>query len=90
MLNTDDVESIVRKALGLPSTFVFKPGIRPAFVAGWDSVGWVKIIVAIENQLGKDLHLDIIDETVTVDDFFQAIKNYSECLCLNDKSTRFR
>ena len=75
-MDVNKLYQIIRKTLNLPDSFEFEKNVRPSFIPGWDSLGWMQIITEIENEIGSELPLDIFSELGTVDEFCAKILKY--------------
>ena len=73
MLTQDRIEDLIRKALDLPGSFVLDSEIRPAFVPGWDSIGWLNVITAIEDDANMLIPLEALDDVVSLGDFYAVL-----------------
>ncbi len=73
MLTRDQIEAIIRQALELPDTYDLNEDLRPAFIPGWDSIGWINIITAIEGTLGKEVPFDALDNVSTLRDLYAVL-----------------
>jgi acyl carrier protein len=76
-LTEDAVRELVRRVFLLPPTFNFSPELRPAFIPGWDSFGWMRILLEIEQMLSCEVPVDLFDRVVTVDDFCNVLVEFS-------------
>ncbi len=76
-LTTDAVHDLIRAVFSLPAEFKFSPGLRPAFVPGWDSFGWMRMILAIEEIVAHEVPLTLFDRVVTVEDFCEAVVEFA-------------
>jgi acyl carrier protein len=74
---TDAVHDLIRRVLSLPEDFTFSPELRPAFIPGWDSFGWMRLMIAIEETLSREVPFDLFDRVVTVDDFCNVVAQFS-------------
>ena len=78
MLSHSKIFEIIRESLELPEDFVLADEERPAFIPGWDSLGWVKIIIAIEESADIEIPLDTLDDVVTIGEFCDALIDLSK------------
>jgi acyl carrier protein len=76
-LTEDSVRELICRVFSLPPTFNFGPELRPAFVPGWDSFGWMRIMLEIEQMLSCEVPVELFDRVVTVDDFCNAVVKFS-------------
>jgi acyl carrier protein len=77
-LTENVVRELICRVFALPQTFNFSPELRPAFVPGWDSFGWMRIMMEIEQMLSCEVPVDLFDRVVTVDDFCDALVKFSD------------
>lgn len=79
-LTNDAVRELICTVFSLPADFNFTPELRPAFVPGWDSFGWMRLILSIEEIACREIPLELFDRVVTVEDFCNAVVKFSsEC-----------
>ncbi len=76
-MTVDSVHEMICQVFSLPPGFDFRPGIRPAFIPGWDSHGWMRIIMELEESFGREIPLDLFDRVVTVEDFCNVVIQFS-------------
>ncbi len=70
----DALYSMVHAALELPESYRLEPGTRIADVPGWDSLGWVSIITAVEAELDTELDIDRIDDVASMADLVRFVQ----------------
>lgn len=63
----------VTSVLELPDGFDLRPETVIAGVPGWDSMGWIKVIAAIEDMSGREFPTENIEDVVTVEDLYNAM-----------------
>jgi acyl carrier protein len=85
-LTTDAVHELIRRVFLLPA-FEFSPELRPAFVPGWDSFGWMRLMMEIEQILSCEIPVDLFDRVVTVDDFCNVVVEFSTRLANRSDDT---
>jgi acyl carrier protein len=76
-LTTDAVHELICRVFSLPAAFEFSSELRPAFVPGWDSFGWIRLMMEIEQILSREIPVGLFDRVVTVDDFCSAVVEFS-------------
>ena len=76
-LTNDAVRELICRVFSLPTTFKFTPELRPAFVPGWDSFGWMSIMMEIEAIISREIPIGLFDRVVTVDDFCNVVVEFS-------------
>ena len=50
MLSQQDASVLIRKALELPDGFELTPERKISSIPGWDSIGWLNVICAIDRR----------------------------------------
>jgi hypothetical protein len=75
MLSDKDFIGLIRSALTLPADFAFDGGTAPDSIPGWDSVGWLRIVAALDEALGFEVPLDVFDNVERLDDLFGALSS---------------
>lgn len=73
MLPQKRIETMIRDALELPDDFALDEELRPANVPGWDSLGWLAILAAAEQDLGTEIPLDALEDVSTLGDFYSVL-----------------
>ena len=76
-LTNDAVHELICRVFSLPATFEFSPELRPGFIPGWDSFGWMRVMMEIEGILSCEIPVDLFDRVVTVDDFCNVVVEFS-------------
>ena len=75
-MDITEIYQIIRNTFDLPDDFIFESNVRPSFIPGWDSLGWMKLISEIENKIKLELPLDIFSELGTVEEFCISVSKY--------------
>ena len=53
-------------------------GFGPGAVAGWDSAGHMRLIIALEEAFGIQFEDDVVENLVSVDSIVVAVKSQRE------------
>jgi len=72
-MTRQEVHNIIRVTLELPEDFELLDETRPAFVPGWDSIGWMNILFSIEEELESEIPLEIFDESLNIGVFCDVV-----------------
>jgi acyl carrier protein len=80
MLNRTEIHGIIRAALDLPETYTIPEDVPPSDIPEWDSIGWMNIIVMVEEKTEKEIPLDLFDDTEIVKDFCDVILSFTGSL----------
>jgi acyl carrier protein len=67
--------ALMRKVLALPESFELADNISPTQVPGWDSMGWLNLIMAIEQRLGTELPAAEIDRVFNIGDLYRLVSH---------------
>lgn len=78
MIERNHVHQIIRSTLDLPADYEIPEDVPPADVPGWDSFGWMKLIVRMEAELALEIPLDLFDDTESVRDFCDIILRFHD------------
>jgi acyl carrier protein len=73
MLSQEDASVLIRKTLELPDGFELTPERKIASVPGWDSIGWLNVICAIEEASQKQVPIEALDDVHTLADLFSLV-----------------
>jgi acyl carrier protein len=73
MLSQEDTSVLIRKALELPDGFELAPERKIATVPGWDSIGWLNVICAIEEAAQKQVPIEALDDVHSLADLFALV-----------------
>lgn len=73
MLAKSEIHQVIRSALALPEDYPLADDNRPAFVPGWDSMGWLQVIAALEERGNAEVPLESLDDVVTIGEFCDVI-----------------
>ncbi len=65
--------AVILSALELPEGTAIAIDAEPAAVPGWDSAGWIKVITALETDLGIETPFEELDRVQSVEDFLELI-----------------
>ena len=71
----DKLRNAFVKAFGIESA-KFSPDWTPDDVSGWDSLGHLRLVTAIEEQFGIQLEVDDIMEMDRVNKIIEILKKY--------------
>lgn len=63
----------IRNAIDLPQDFELTAETVIANIPGWDSFGWVSVILALEKLSGKDFPIENIENINNLD---ELLKNF--------------
>jgi len=69
----EDIRELIYEALQLPKNHEIVEQRPPSDVQGWDSLGWMKIIAAIERAANTTMPLDTFDDVISVADFYKMV-----------------
>ena len=75
MIDRKTYYEAIANAINLPPDFDLLPATEISAIPGWDSFGWVAVIVAIEGLSGKDFPVENIESVRTLDDLFKQIQS---------------
>ncbi len=67
----------IGRALGLPDDFKLSPETEISNIPGWDSLGWVTVILALEELSGKDFPIEDIENVKTLEELLKHFKSAS-------------
>jgi acyl carrier protein len=70
----DPVYSLAREVFELEDSFPLSDRLGVGAVPGWDSLGTMKLALAVEERFGIQLALEEISELGTLGDLRQALK----------------
>jgi acyl carrier protein len=73
MLSQEDASILIRKTLELPDGFELRPDRKISSVPGWDSIGWLNVICAIEEASQKQVAIEALDDVHTLADLFSLV-----------------
>jgi acyl carrier protein len=65
----------IRSAIDLPRDFELSTETVIANVPGWDSFGWVAVILALEKLSGKDFPIEDIENINNLDELLKKFKS---------------
>jgi acyl carrier protein len=74
IMTRDDAHATIRTVLALPADFALDDEAVPGDVPGWDSVGWINLLLAFEESLATEIPLDRFDRVETVGDFCVVVE----------------
>lgn len=75
-MSREEVYRLIAQVFSLPPDFAFEPKMRPASIPGWDSIGWMRMLLAVEEIANCEVPLELFDRVVTVDDFCTAVAEF--------------
>lgn len=70
-----EILDIIRGALGIAEGVAIDPGQMPESVPGWDSVGWVGVIAAVEERFDILLPAEGLEAVMNVGDFCRLVSS---------------
>lgn len=70
---TDAVYALAREVFNLDDGFPLSDGLGVGAVPGWDSLGTMKLALAVEERFGVELELEDIAELGTLGDLRRAL-----------------
>ena len=73
MLSQEDASVLIRKALELPEGFELAPERKISSIPGWNSIGWLNVICAIEEASQKQVPIEALDDVHTLADLFSLV-----------------
>jgi len=76
-MTIDEAKDMIKEVFALPADFSFTDGLRPAAVPGWDSMGWLQLLTAIEERCGREVPMELFDRIITVQDACDAVCRFS-------------
>lgn len=76
-MTVSSIHELISQIFSLPPNFDFTPGLRPAYVPGWDSHGWLQLILALEAKFGQEMPIELFDRVGTVDEFCEVVVQFS-------------
>lgn len=65
----------IAEAINLPPDFQLSPATQISDIPGWDSFGWVAVIVALEEMSGRDFPIENIENVKTLDELFKQFQS---------------
>ena len=75
MLSQEDASVLIRKALELPEGFELAPERKISSIPGWDSIGWLNVICAIEEASQKQVPIEALDDVHSLADLFAVVSS---------------
>jgi acyl carrier protein len=66
----------IREAIDLPEDFELSGETQISSVPGWDSLGWVSIILAFEQISGRDFPFENIENIENIDELLNNFKPF--------------
>lgn len=67
----------IRSAIDLPDDFELSAGTEISTIPGWDSFGWVSVILALEKLSGQDFPIENIENIKNLDELLNNFKPMS-------------
>lgn len=64
----------IRSALDLPDDFELSTETEISNIPGWDSFGWVAVILALEKLSGRNFPIENIENIKTLDELLNNFK----------------
>lgn len=72
------LQHIIRDTFALPADLTLEDETALAAIPGWDSVGWVKVIHAVETEFAVELPLDELADVETLGDFLSIVERAAD------------
>lgn len=70
----------IRQALDLPDDYSLPDKLEIACVPGWDSVGWINVLTAMEALSGAPLEPERLDNLFTIGQLSDEVVRHSQNL----------
>ena len=66
MIDKIEIKKHIYNHFSLEKNFIFDNETRPSDVPGWDSLGWMSLIVSLESNYNVRYNFSIFDNVETV------------------------
>ena len=70
-----ELYTMIRSVLELPEHFALESGMKIVDVPGWDSLGWVSVITAVEEKYQREVDIEGIQRMETISDLERFIRS---------------
>ena len=77
-MTRDDTLALLRDVLQLPPDFQLTDGHSPTQVPGWDSVGWLNLLLAIEDRMGMPIPIEDLDKIFNFGDLCRVTRRMAD------------